>query len=50
MKLVFASTVKVFALALYLYTTKSSMGINLVKECHAWEVMLGQCDSVHFQI
>jgi hypothetical protein len=48
MKILVASTFKFLAIALYLYTTKSSLGINLVKDCHAWEVMLGECHSLSF--
>jgi hypothetical protein len=48
MKIVLVSTFKFLAIALYLYAAKSSAGINIVKDCHAWEVLLGECQSLSF--
>ncbi|GAB4228869.1 MAG: hypothetical protein Kow0049_10170 [Stanieria sp.] len=46
MKILFASTFKLLAIALYLYATKTNMGINLVQDCHAWEILIGECHSL----
>ena len=48
MKIFLASTFKICAIALYLYTVKSNLGINLIQNCHAWEVLLGECQSLSF--
>ena len=50
MKILLTSVFKVCFLAMYLYTIKCNLGINLIEDCHAWEVMTGRCSSLHFSI
>lgn len=48
--LIFIYKFSVIFVSLYiLYIVKSNVGIDIVKNCHAREVIFGQCQSISFK-